>query len=80
MRHNPDHGIMTEFMQRRAMPVDRFEIDLRWRHLHIVMRWCVEGAAAADAEVDARRLDQRLDRGLDQARLRRRRSDREIFR
>jgi len=71
---------VTELMQRRAVPVDRLEIGLRRRDLHIVMRWRVEGAAAADAEVDARRLDQRLDRGLDQARLRWRRGDGEIFR
>ena len=71
---------VTELMQRGAVPVDRLEIGLRRRHLHIVVRWCVEGAAAADAEVDARRLDQRLDRGLDQAGLRRRRGDSEISR
>jgi hypothetical protein len=43
------------------------------------VRGHVEGAAAADAEVDARRLDQRLDGWLDQARLWRRRSNGEIF-
>src|SRR6185437_13754180 len=70
----------TELVQRGAVPVDRLEIGLRRRHLHIVMRWCVEGAAAADAEVDARRLDQRLDGWLDQARLWRWRDHGEILR
>ena len=44
---------MTELVQRRAVPVDRLEIGLRRRDLHIVLRGHVEGAAAADAEVDA---------------------------
>src|SRR6185437_5687840 len=70
---------MTELVQRRAMPVDRLEIGLRRRHLHIVVRGHVEGAAAADAEVDARRLDQRLDGWLDQARLWRWRDHGEIL-
>ena len=69
---------MTELVQRRAVPVDRLEIGLRRRHLHEVGRRHVEGAAAADAEVDAGRRDQRLDPGLDQAGLRRRRDDGEI--
>ena len=71
---------MTELMQRRAVPVNRLEIGLRRRHLHIVMRGEVEGAAAADAEVDARRPDQRLHRRLDQSGLGRRRGNGEIFR
>jgi hypothetical protein len=75
MRHNPAYGIMAELMQGRAMPVDRLEIRLRRRHLNGVVRRHVEGAIAADAEVDTRRLDQRLDARLDQAGLRRRRRD-----
>jgi hypothetical protein len=66
---------MAELMQGRAMPVDRLEIRLRRRHLNGVVRRHVEGAIAADAEVDTRRLDQRLDARLDQAGLRRRRRD-----
>ena len=58
---------MTEFVQRRAAPIDRLEIGLRRWDPHIVVRGHVEGATAADAEVDARCFDQRLDCGLDQA-------------
>jgi hypothetical protein len=75
MRHKPDYGIMAELMQSRAMPVDRLEVRLRRRHLDVVVRRHVEGAIAANAEVDTRRLDQRLDARLDQAGLRRRRRD-----
>ena len=72
---------MTEFMECRAVPVDRLEISLRRRDLHIVVRGHVEGPATADdAEIDAARLDQRLDLGLDQPRLRRRCGDHEILR
>ena len=67
MRHNPDRGIMTQLMQRRAMPVNRLEIS-RWRrHLYIVFGWPIERAVAADAEVDTGRLDQRLHARLDHA-------------
>ncbi len=52
---------VAEFVQRRAVPVDRLEIGLRRRHLDVVLRRHIEGAFAADAEIDARRLDQRLD-------------------
>ena len=44
---------VTELVERRAVPVDRLEIGLRRRDLHIVVRGHVEGAAAADAEIDA---------------------------
>ena len=66
-------GRMTEFMQRGAVPIDRLEIGLRRRDLHIVFGRRVEGAIAADAKVDAGGLDQRFDRRLDQARRRWRR-------
>jgi hypothetical protein len=42
---------VTEFVQRGAVPVDRLEIGLRRRHLHIVVCRHVEGAAAADTEL-----------------------------
>ena len=65
MRHNPAYGIMTKFMQGRAVPVDGLEIGLwRW-HLHIVVRRHVEGTVPADPNIDAGRFDQRLDGGLD---------------
>jgi hypothetical protein len=37
MRHNPDYGIMAEFMKGRAVPVDRLEISLWRRHLHEIV-------------------------------------------
>ena len=47
MRHNPGYGIMTELVKRRSVPVDRVEISLWRRDLHIVVRGHVEGTAAA---------------------------------
>jgi hypothetical protein len=79
MRHNPGCGIMTELVKCRAMPVDRLEIGLRWRDLHIIVFGHVEGAATADPEIDARCLDQRLDLGLDQSGLWRWCGDHEIL-
>jgi hypothetical protein len=64
---------VTQLVQGRPVPVDRLEIGLRRRHLHIVVGRNVEGPVAADAEVDAGRLDQRFDPRLDQAGRRRRR-------
>ena len=46
-------GRMTEFVQRGAVPVDRLEIGLRRRDLHVVFGGSIEGAIAADAEVNA---------------------------
>ena len=71
---------VTELMECRAVPIDRLEICLRRRDLHIVVRGHVEGPAAADAEIDAARLDQRLNLGLDRPRFRRRCGDYEILR
>ena len=59
-------------MQRSAVPVDRLEIGLWRRHLHIVVGGDIEGPIAADAKVDPRRPDQRFDLGFDQAWRRRR--------
>ena len=73
-------GRMTEFMQRGAVPIDRLEIGLRRRDLHIVFGRCIECAIAADAERDAGGLDQGFDRGLDQARRRWRRSGGDLVR
>ena len=67
-------GRMTEFMQRRAVPVDRLEIGLRRRDLHIVFGRCVECAISTNAKRDSGGLDQGFDRGFDQARRRWRRS------
>lgn len=71
---------MTEFVECGAVPVDRLEIGLRRRDLHIVVRRHVEGPAAADAEIDAARIDQRLDLGLEQPGFRRRGGDHEVLR
>jgi hypothetical protein len=75
MRHNPDRGIMPQFVQGRAMPVDGFEIGLRRRDHDEIGPRRVEGAVAADTEVDAGCADERLDSGLDQSGRRRRRSN-----
>src|SRR5215475_355211 len=66
MRHNPAYGIMTELMQRGAVPVDRLEIGLRGWDLHIVFSRRIEGTIAANAKRDASGPDQGFDRGLDQ--------------
>ena len=71
---------MAQLMQGRAVPVDRLEIGLRRRDHHEVRTRRIEGAVAADAEVDAGRPDQRLDPGLDQARQRRWRDGRNLGR
>ncbi|MFG1473824.1 hypothetical protein [Xanthobacter agilis] len=42
---------MTEFVQRGAVPIDRLEIRLGRRDLHIVERRNVEGPVAADIAV-----------------------------
>ena len=80
MRHNPAYGIMAEFMQRRAVPVDRLEISRRRRHLHIVFGRHVEGTIAADPEIDAGRLDQCFDNRLDHAGRRQRRCNGDLHR
>src|SRR5690349_5982982 len=64
---------MRKLMQGRSMPVDGLEIGLWWRHLHIVFCRRIECAVAADAEIDAGRLDELFDTRLDQAWRRRRR-------
>jgi hypothetical protein len=62
---------VPQLVQGRAVPVDRLEIRLGRRHLHIVECWNIEGAVAADAEVDAGRPDQGLDPRFDEAGRRR---------
>jgi len=80
MRHNPDYGIMTKFVQRRPVPVDGLEIGLRWWHLHKIMRRAVEGSIATDPKIDACCADQGFDLWFDQA-GRWRRGDRgDVFR
>jgi hypothetical protein len=71
---------MGQFMERRAVPIDRLEIGRRRRHLHVILRRRIEGAIAADAEVDAGRLDQGLDCWLDHAGKRWRYGGRDIGR
>src|SRR5690554_5659706 len=58
---------VTHLVERRPVPVDRFEIGGRWRHLDIVERRNIEGAIPADAEIDTSGTDQRLDPRLDHA-------------
>ena len=50
-------GRVAELMQRGAMPVDRLEIGLRGRDLHIVFGRRIECAIAANMKRDAGRLD-----------------------
>lgn len=65
---------MTQLVQGRPVPVDRLEIGLLRRHLHIVKGRHIEGVIATDTEVDAGGPDQRLDPRFDEA-WRRWRSD-----
>lgn len=58
---------VSQFVQGRPVPVDRLEIRLGRRHLHIIERWDIESAVPADAEVDAGGPDQGLDLRLDEA-------------
>lgn len=70
---------VTDFVQRRAVPVDGFEVGVwRW-DLHVVEGRDVIGPVAADAEVDVGGLDQRLDLRLDQARRWWRRLDSDVL-
>src|ERR1700686_3839060 len=61
---------MTEFMQRGAMPIDRLEIGLRRRDLHVVFGRSIEGALAANAKRYAGGLDEGFDRRFNQVRRR----------
>src|SRR5712664_712422 len=63
-------GRMTEFVQRRAVPVDGFEIGLRRRDLNIVFGCCIECAISTDPKWNSAGLDQGFDRGFDEARRR----------
>lgn len=65
---------MTEFMQRRAVPVDGFEIGLRRRDLNIIFGCCIECAISTDPKRNSAGLDQGVDRGFDAASRRRWRS------
>ena len=67
---------VTELVERRPVPVDRLEIGVGPRHLHVILRRAVEGAVAADAEIGAGRGDQRLGLGEDQTLGHRRRRGR----
>lgn len=80
MRHNPSHGIMAEFMEGRAVPVDRLEVSLRRRHLHEIAQWAVEGPRATDAKIRSGRRDQPLGLRLDHAGRWRGRGLRDLFR
>lgn len=69
---------MPKLVQSGAVPVDRLEIGLRGRHLHVVVRRHIVGAIATDAEIETCRLDQGVDCRLDQSGVWRRRSHGEI--
>ena len=58
---------MTEFMQRRAVPVDGFEISLRRRDLNEVFGCCIECAISTNPKCNSAGLDQGVDRGFDEA-------------
>jgi hypothetical protein len=60
MRHNPDRGIMAEFVADSPMPVDRLEISRGRRHLNEIAARDVEGAIAANAQIGVGRADQRF--------------------
>lgn len=51
---------MGQFVQAGPVIVDLLEKGRLRRHLHIIMRRDIEGAVAADAEVDAARRDDRF--------------------
>jgi len=51
---------VRQLMKGRPMPIDRLEVGGEWRHPHIIFCRHIEGAVAADAKVDAGRLDQVL--------------------
>ena len=59
---------VADLMERRPMPVDRFEISLWRRDLREIMPWVVEGSLATDAEIQAGCADQCLGLGQDQIR------------
>ena len=51
---------MPDFVERGPVPVDRFEIGLRRRHLHEIVPRIVERPLATDPEIHAGCADQRL--------------------
>lgn len=69
---------VTELVQRGPVPIDRFEIGRRRRHLHIIFCRRIESAIAADAKVDAGCLEQGLNLRLDHARRRHWRGGRDV--
>jgi hypothetical protein len=60
MRHNPNYGIMTKFVQGRSIEIDLLIEGRLRRHLHKVFARTIEGARSADAEIRARRGNQIL--------------------
>ena len=52
---------VAELVQGGPVPVDGLEIGVGPRHLYEIIGGAVEGAIASDAEVSARRGDQRFD-------------------
>jgi hypothetical protein len=79
MRHNPDRGIMTTFVERRAVPINGLKKSLRRGHVNDVLGRQIEGLVAADTKIDAARRDERLDARLDQPGLGRRRTSHEVL-
>ena len=65
MRHNLPLGIMRQFVEGGAVPIDLFETRARRRHLHEITSRVVVGTGTADAEVRASGGDQRLRLRLD---------------
>lgn len=51
MRHNPDRGIMTDFVQCRAVPIYLVEIGVPWRNLDEIQRRHVESLVATNAQI-----------------------------
>jgi hypothetical protein len=79
MRHNPDRGIMTTFVERRAVPINGLKKSLGRGHVNDVLGREIKGLVAADAKIDAARRDQRLDARLDQPGFGRRRTSHEVL-
>lgn len=67
MRHNPDHGIMGQFMEGGAIVIDLFAEGRLRRHLHIIRAGGIESLRPADAKIRAGRFYQRLGMGDDLA-------------
>ena len=52
MRHNPDRGIMSQFVQAGPIIVDLLEKGRLRRHLHHIERRHIISLVTADSEID----------------------------